>query len=31
MKNLSRSLTRSRSSQAFVVLSADKTDSPIAL
>ena len=31
MKNLSRSLTRSRSCQAFVVLSADNTDSPIPL
>ena len=31
MKNLSRSLTRSRNCQAFVVLSADSTDSPIAL
>ncbi len=31
MKNLSRSLTRSRSCQAFVVLSADSTDSPSAL
>ena len=28
MKNLSRSLTRSRRSQAFMVLSADSTDSP---
>ena len=31
MKNLSRSLTRSRSCQAFVVLSADNTDSPTGL
>ena len=31
MKNFSRSLARSRSCQAFVVLSADSTDSPIAL
>ena len=31
MKNLSRSLTRSRSCQALVVLSADSTDSPTAL
>ena len=31
MKNLSRSLTRSRNCQAFVVLSADSTDSPTAL
>src|ERR1700749_3027367 len=31
MKNFSRSLTRSRNCQALVVLSADNTDSPIAL
>jgi len=31
MKNFSRSLTRSRSCHAFVVLSADKTDSPTEL
>ena len=31
MKNFSRSLARSRSCQAFVVLSADSTDSPLAV
>ncbi len=31
MKNFSRSLTRSRNCQAFVVFCADSTDSPTAL